>query len=165
MLTAPPPSGPLVLADLRRDLGAHDLRARAVRHAVLGALLGDLERADHGLAQALLAAEAAAHATGDSLAGDEVLLRRAGFVLALFRDPDDVWRHREAKLASADTFGGYPLAALAAAGLELTVAWMHATPDPRGPHVLGMLDALDAEAVAAWWMAMREEHGGPEAPT
>lgn len=165
MLTAPPPFGPLVLADLRRAPGSHDLGERAVRHAVLGALLGDLARADHGLAQALLAAEAAAHAAGASQAGDEVMLRRAGFVLALFRDPDDVWRHWAAKLASAATFGVYPVAALAAAGLELTVAWMHASPDPRGPHVLALLDAVDTEAVVAWWVAMREEHGGPEAPT
>jgi len=153
-----------VLADVRRDPGAHDLGERPVRHAVLAALIDDLEHADHALAQTVLAAEAAAHAAGASLAGDEVHLRRAGFALALFRDPDDVWRHWAAKLASADTFESYPGAALAAAGLELTVAWMHASPDPRAQDILGLLDALDAETVAAWWTWMREEHGGPACP-
>jgi len=72
----------------------------------------------------------------------------AGYQLAMLRDPGDVWRHWEAKIASYDTFHVYPAAYLAAAGLELTVAWVTATPHRFRSDVLEYLRAIGPDDLA-----------------
>jgi hypothetical protein len=124
------------------------------RAAELRALQGTLCADDLPRVRALFDEEVGAHARGE---GELDTLRLAGYLLAVLGEPDDVWRHWQAKLASGGTFAAYPTAALAGAGLELTLAWVHASSHPAKAEVLALLALVTSDDVAAWWAWMREE--------
>ncbi|MFI5530191.1 hypothetical protein ACIA8O_16760 [Kitasatospora sp. NPDC051853] len=91
--------------------------------------------------------------------GDETTL--AGLLLAEYRVVEDVWLHWEIKRANFDTWCGYDVQALCAAGVEATLAHVRAGEHPERDALVERLLGEDGkpwlseQEVARWFGAMR----------
>ncbi|MEV4275087.1 hypothetical protein [Actinoplanes xinjiangensis] len=122
--------------------------ADAVRRArVLWALQFDRRPEDLALVRWLAEQEAQ---TGDLT--EEV--RLAGFLLAEFRQPEDVWLQWRIKRASFDAWCGYDSEHLFAAGVEVTTSIVGASDHPDREEVLARSPASE-EDLAGWWEGKR----------
>ena len=132
------------------DLGAKP------RAAALVGLSYDLRDDDIELCRYLLEQEVL-DAEGSDLQGFDDSLRRACFLVARAKDPQDIWMLCRAKLANYDTFCGLDREYLYAAGLTRIVDYVKASAHPDRARVLEELLDKDGapwftdEELASWW--------------
>ncbi|GAA4260783.1 hypothetical protein [Dactylosporangium darangshiense] len=79
----------------------------------------------------------------------------AGFLLALLGQVEDVWRQWEIKRANFDTWCGYDVEHLAAAGVQRTIAFVRGSEHSERDDVLERLLGLDEEDLSGWWESSR----------
>lgn len=142
------------------------------RAQLLLALQYDPRPEDAPLLRLLLDAEIEAHSHAD-YQGLEEELHLAAWLVAKLRDPADVFRMSRAKFANFDTGCGFDGEHLVAAGVARTLAYLHASDDPRGADVFEYLAAADSECkfdeaeIDAWhaakaeWFPAREADESP----
>lgn len=91
------------------------------------------------------------------------VLALAGFLLAEHRSVEDVWLHHEIKATDFDTWCGYDVEHLFAAGVAETVAFVRASEHPDRDEVLELLLDADGEPRLtdedlAEWRGYKREH-------
>jgi hypothetical protein len=140
-----------------RDSAGQEVDANArPRARVLWALQYDRRPEDLPLVRLLAEQEALCrrHAPFQGL-GEETEL--AGFLLAGYRQLDDVWLQWQIKRANFDTWCGYDLEHLFAAGVSATLALVHDSQHPERDAVLERLlddqgrPSVSEEELASWW--------------
>ncbi|WP_309110564.1 hypothetical protein [Saccharothrix sp.] len=124
--------------------------ADAERALVLWGLQYDLQPDDIELVRALAAAEAQGRAD-DDFGGHTDESELAGFLLASFREVSDVWLHWDLKRANFDTWCGYDVEYLVAAGVAETLAFVRASDHPERDAVLERLADVGEVDLAKWW--------------
>ncbi len=135
----------------QRDVPFID-EGRGARARLLVGLQYDRGAGDAPLLRCLLEAEIRAEEETQGAS----MLDLAAFLLARFRDPDDLGRFARAKLASFDAACGFDREYLLSAGIEPAMAALAALDEPlraRAAEVMlaGGESAFSAEDLAVWW--------------
>jgi hypothetical protein len=144
--------------ELRHEQNADGHDANEVPRAkVLWALQYDRRPEDLALIRFLAEQEALCRANAPFQGlGDQAEL--AGFLLAEHRRPEDVWRQHAIKRANFDTWCGYDVEHLFAAGVRATIDHVRASDHPDRDEVLQLLldRQVDEEDVEEWAEGRRE---------
>jgi hypothetical protein len=155
-------ANPEAWAELRYEAGldaeGYEYDVNAVRRAkVLWAMQYDRRPDDLALIRWLVAQEAVCRrkAPFQGLSEEAEL---AGFLLAEHRQVEDVWLQWELKRANFDTYCGYDMQHVLAAGIEVTRAAVRAGDHPERADVLERLDEVSVteDDLAAWASHQRE---------
>ncbi|MFI9814518.1 hypothetical protein [Saccharothrix variisporea] len=120
------------------------------RPLVLWGLQYDLRPDDHDLVRTLAAAEAEDRAD-DDFQGHTEESELVGFLLASYRDVTDVWLHWDLKRANFDTWSGYDVEYVVAAGVAETLEFVRASDHPERDAVLERLADVGEVDLARWW--------------
>ncbi|MEJ2852660.1 MULTISPECIES: hypothetical protein [unclassified Saccharothrix] len=120
------------------------------RPLVLWGLQYDLRPEDHDLVRTLAAAEAQDRAD-DDFQGHTDDTELTGFLLASYREVSDVWLHWDIKRANFDTWSGYDVEYLLAAGVAETLEFVRASDHPERDAVLERLADVGEVDLAKWW--------------
>jgi hypothetical protein len=124
------------------------------RALVLWGLQYDRRPADLPLVRWLAEQEAVCRREAGGGLGAEAEL--AGYLLATYREVDDVWRHWAIKRANFDAGCGYDAQHLVAAGVTETIARVRAADHPERAALLEYLTNLTETDLDDWWRRKQE---------